>query len=103
MVTLVLTEVARLTALALPVTNGAKGITSIPMPGAVSIFGITLIPDFATLANPKLAFYLVAVGADGRRLRRPLADRELAPRPSLPEPAAERGAGLLDRREHRPG
>lgn len=60
MVTLVLTEVARLTALALPVTNGAKGITSIPLPGSLSLFGITLIPDFATLANPKLAFYLLA-------------------------------------------
>lgn len=60
MVTLVLTEVARLSALALPVTNGAKGITSIPLPGEVSLFGLTLIPDFATLANPKLAFYLVA-------------------------------------------
>ena len=33
MVTLVLTEVARLAALALPITNGAKGITSIPSPG----------------------------------------------------------------------
>ena len=61
MVTLVLTEVARLTALALPVTNGAKGITSIPLPGKLSIFGVTLIPDFATLENPKLAFYLMAV------------------------------------------
>lgn len=61
MVTLVLTEVARLTALALPITNGAKGITSIPLPGALSIGGITLIPDFATMANPKLAFYLLAV------------------------------------------
>ncbi len=30
MVTLVLTEVARLSALALPITNGARGITSIP-------------------------------------------------------------------------
>lgn len=60
MVTLVLTEVARLTALALPVTNGAKGITSIPMPGGISIFGITLIPDFATLQNPRQAFYFVA-------------------------------------------
>ncbi len=60
MVTLVLTEVARLTALALPVTNGAKGITSIPLPGELSIFGLTLIPDFATLENPKLAFYLMA-------------------------------------------
>ncbi len=60
MVTLVLTEVARLTALALPITNGAKGITSIPLPGELSIFGLTIIPDFATLENPKLAFYLMA-------------------------------------------
>src|SRR6185503_15712760 len=61
MVTLVLTEVARLTALALPITNGAKGMVSIPLPGAFTIFGITLIPDFATVANPRLAFYLLAV------------------------------------------
>ncbi len=61
MITLVLTEVTRLTALALSVTNGAKGITSIPLPGALKIFGITLIPDFATMENPKLAFYLLAV------------------------------------------
>ena len=60
MVTLVLTEVARLTALALPITNGAKGITSIPLPGELSIFGLTVIPDFATLENPKLAFYFMA-------------------------------------------
>jgi branched-chain amino acid transport system permease protein len=60
MVTLVLTEVARLTALALPITNGAKGITSIPLPGELAIFGLTIIPDLATLANPKLAFYLMA-------------------------------------------
>lgn len=62
MVTLVLTEVARLSALALPITNGAKGIVSIPLPRAVTVFGITLIPDFSTLANVKLAFYYVAVG-----------------------------------------
>ncbi len=61
MVTLVLTEVARLTALALPITNGAKGIASIPLPSAVTVGGITLIPDFAELANVKLAFYYVAV------------------------------------------
>jgi branched-chain amino acid transport system permease protein len=61
MITLVLTEVMRLTALALPVTNGAKGITSIPLPGALSLFGITIVPDFATMANPKLGFYLLAV------------------------------------------
>lgn len=61
MVTLTLTEVARLAALAIPITNGAKGIVSIPLPGAVSLFGITLIPDFATVANPRYAFYIAAV------------------------------------------
>jgi branched-chain amino acid transport system permease protein len=61
MVTLVLTEVARLCALALPITNGAKGITSIPLPSALQIFGITLFPDFSSLDNPKLAFYFMAV------------------------------------------
>jgi branched-chain amino acid transport system permease protein len=61
MVTLVLTEVARLTALAVPLTNGAKGITDIPPPGAIRLFGATLLPDFATLANPRQTFYFVAV------------------------------------------
>lgn len=61
MVTLVLTEVARLLALALPITNGAKGMVSIPLPGGISIFGLTLLPDFATLSNPRRAFYLIAV------------------------------------------
>lgn len=61
MITLVLTEVTRLAALAMPLTNGAKGITSIPLPGSLSVFGITLIPDFATMANPKLGFYFLAV------------------------------------------
>lgn len=57
MITLVLTQVFTLTALALPITNGAKGITSIPLPGELSILGITLIPDFSTLENPRQAFY----------------------------------------------
>ena len=57
MITLVLTQVFTLTALALPITNGAKGITSIPLPGALSVFGITLIPDFSTLQNPRQASY----------------------------------------------
>lgn len=61
MITLVLTEVTRLAALAMPLTNGAKGITSIPLPGSLSVFGITLIPDFSTMANPKLGFYFLAV------------------------------------------
>ncbi len=61
LVTLVLTEVARLLALALPITQGAKGITSIPLPGAIGIFGITLVPDFAKMENPRIAFYYLSV------------------------------------------
>lgn len=60
MITLVLTEVARLTALALPITNGARGIVSIPLPQEVSVFGLTLVPGFSTIGNVKMAFYFVA-------------------------------------------
>ena len=60
MVTLVLTQVITLTALALPITNGAKGITSIPLPGAIELFGLTIIPGFDTLENPRLGFYYLA-------------------------------------------
>ncbi len=60
MITLVLTQVVTLTALALPITNGARGIVSIPLPRELSVFGITLIPDLGTMDNPKLAFYLVS-------------------------------------------
>jgi branched-chain amino acid transport system permease protein len=62
MITLVLTEVARLSALALPITNGAKGISNIPLPGPIEVFGIVLVPDFSTLANSRLAFYFLASG-----------------------------------------
>lgn len=61
MVTLVSTEVARLTALALPITNGAKGMVSLPLPGPVSLGGVTLIPDFALMDNPRPAFYTLAI------------------------------------------
>lgn len=61
MVSLVLTEVAHLSALALPITNGAKGMVSLPLPGALSLFGLTLIPDFASVANPRVPFYFLAV------------------------------------------
>jgi branched-chain amino acid transport system permease protein len=60
MITLVLTQVVTLTALALPVTNGAKGISNIPLPSGVSLFGIPILPDFSAMANTKLAFYYTA-------------------------------------------
>lgn len=62
MVTLVSTEVARLAALALPITNGAKGMVNLPLPGGIGLFGLTLVPDFATIGNPRPAFYLLSVG-----------------------------------------
>lgn len=33
---------------------------SIPLPGELSVLGITLIPDFSAVPNTKLAFYLAA-------------------------------------------
>jgi branched-chain amino acid transport system permease protein len=60
MITLVLTQVATLSALALPITNGARGITSIPLPGSVSIFGLTIVPEFASMENTRQAFYFTA-------------------------------------------
>jgi branched-chain amino acid transport system permease protein len=60
MLTLSLTETARLAAQSLDgLTGGAKGITSIPLPGAISIFGLTLVPDFATV-NKHVALYILA-------------------------------------------
>ena len=61
MVTLVLTEVARLSALALSVTNGAKGITDIPAPGPIRLFGLTIVPAFDTFPERNVAFYFLSV------------------------------------------
>ncbi len=60
MVTLVLTEVARLTALALPVTGGARGITNIAPPGPIGVFGLTIVPGFDTFAERNEAFYFLS-------------------------------------------
>ena len=60
MITLVLTQVVTLTALALPITNGARGISNIPLPSGISVFGIPVLPDFAAMENTKLAFYYTA-------------------------------------------
>jgi branched-chain amino acid transport system permease protein len=61
MITLVLTEVARLAALALPITNGAKGITSISSPGRIGFFGLTIVPAFDSFAEKNAAFYFLSV------------------------------------------
>ncbi len=61
MITLTLTEVMRLITIAFaPVTNGPRGITNIPLPSEISIFGLTIIPDFASLENTKIAFYYLS-------------------------------------------
>ena len=60
MISLSLTETARLSAQSFrSVTAGAKGIVNTPLPGAVEIFGFTLIPDFSTV-DKHLAFYFLA-------------------------------------------
>ncbi|HVW94114.1 MAG TPA: branched-chain amino acid ABC transporter permease [Devosia sp.] len=61
MVTLVSTEVARLAALALPITNGARGMVNLPLPGPIAIGPVTLVPDFSTLGNASPAFYYLSV------------------------------------------
>ena len=60
MITLVLTQVVTLTALALPITNGARGISNIPLPSGISVFGIPILPDFAAMESTRLAFYYTA-------------------------------------------
>ena len=60
MVTLSLTEAARLTAQSfVSVTGGPKGILNVPLPGAVEVFGLTLVPDFAEV-NPHIALFVLA-------------------------------------------
>ena len=60
MITLVLTQVVTLTALALSITNGAKGISNIPLPSGISFLGFPIIPDFGAMENTKIAFYYTA-------------------------------------------
>ena len=61
MVTLVLTEVVRLLAMALSITNGAKGMVSIPPPGPIAFFGVTLVPSFDVFVERNEAFYYLSV------------------------------------------
>ena len=61
MISLSLTETARLSAQSFTsLTGGAKGITDIPLPGALEIFGIVLIPDFRDIDTHLALYYLAA-------------------------------------------
>ena len=60
MITLSLTEAVRLAFLnGGSFTGGSTGITGIPVPDELSLFGVVLIPDFAAV-NSHLAFYYLA-------------------------------------------
>jgi branched-chain amino acid transport system permease protein len=96
MVTLVLTEVARLSALALSITNGAKGITSIPAPGPMSLFGLTLVPPVRFVRREKSRLLHSLRCNDDCLLRRALPARQFADRAAFRGDAAERGARFLD-------
>lgn len=57
MITLSLTEAVRLALLSGgSVTGGATGVTAIPLPGAIAVLGVTLVPDFGAV-NTHRAFY----------------------------------------------
>lgn len=61
MITLSLTETARLSAQSFSsITNGASGIIKIPLPQAVELFGITIIPEFASTNKHVAMFFLGA-------------------------------------------
>ncbi|MCX8505498.1 MAG: branched-chain amino acid ABC transporter permease [Alphaproteobacteria bacterium] len=61
MITLILTEVAKLIVLNFPaVTNGARGITNLPLPSEISIFGVSLVPAF-TADNNRMGFYYLSM------------------------------------------
>lgn len=59
MITLSLTEAVRLAILnGGDFTGGAVGISGIPLPGALTLLGLELIPDFRTLNTHLALFYL---------------------------------------------
>ena len=62
MLSLTLTETARLAAQSFDwLTGGARGITNIPLPGAIEIFGVALVPDFNTVDKHMAVYYLAAL------------------------------------------
>lgn len=61
MITISLSEAVRLAILnGGSLTGGATGITSIPVPGELSLFGLVLIPDFASVNTHRAFYYLSA-------------------------------------------
>lgn len=59
MITISLSEAVRLALLnGGSLTGGATGITRIPLPGELSLFGVVLIPDFASVNTHRAFYYL---------------------------------------------
>ncbi|MDI9314067.1 MAG: branched-chain amino acid ABC transporter permease [Hydrotalea sp.] len=64
MVSLTLTQVTTLLALSdtmAPITGSSQGISNLPSPPALTIFGMTLIPSFDSLPDTKVGFYYLSV------------------------------------------
>ena len=83
MVTLVLTEVARLSAMALSITHGAKGITDIPAPGAIRLVGLTIVPAFRHVRRAQRCVLFPVGHGDGSVFCWALASRQFADRPAV--------------------
>ena len=64
MVSLTLTQVTTLLALSSSmesITGSSRGITNLPAPDALKIFGVTVIPSFNSLPDNKVGFYYLSV------------------------------------------
>ncbi len=64
MVSLTLTQVTTLLALSQTMqrfTGSSQGITGLPTPSGLTIFGVTLFPDFNSLPDVKVGFYYLAI------------------------------------------
>ena len=93
MISLVLTQVVTLTALALPITNGAQGYHLDPAARRGVGSGPDPDPGFRDAGKPKACLLLRRQRADGADLCRHVSAGEFAAWPSVSVDAAERGVG----------
>ena len=100
MLTLCITEACRLAALSFPaLTQGAQGIVDLPLPGGLSLFGLTLIPPFEKGA--RLPFYFLSGAVLNARARIPVARRHEPRRRRISLSPSERPARCEPRRQRR--